>query len=65
MAGQEDRTAPGRKGQVAMSAHNPEVAGSNPAPATESGRLSGRPDYFYRLFYRRVVGRTLTLRRRS
>ena len=46
----------------ARRAHNPEVAGSNPAPATESDRLSGSPILFYRFFYRPVSGRTLTPR---
>ena len=38
--------------------HNPEVAGSNPAPATKSDRLSGRSDWFSRFFYRPNSGRS-------
>jgi hypothetical protein len=48
---------------VARRAHNPKVAGSNPAPATKSPgqRVADQGFYrvrrfFYRVFYRRFLG---------
>ena len=46
---------------VARRAHNPEVVGSNPAPATKNLQLVGLADEFFLLFRDRVFGPILGL----